>query len=277
MPNPTNDIEKAKQKAEDGLKSRIDEMGSAAYAILIQSIEEIFDISNGKIQADRNFIKKLNKLTITVLDLIQSEPKFTGPVSQFVQRLTNVSEAISAFQKDVNGIRVPAFETAKKIAIDEIVDKMLNNGLNQNFVQPLRDLIYQNVTNGQTLKEARLKIKEFINGNKDVTGKLKSYIEQTAQQSTTAYSGIIGTKLMEQFNYDGMLIVGSLIDTSSPQCRFAINDLHGTIKRTGWPKLRAIAEKHGLVKGTQFNDLPLNLLHWNCNHDFYPVILKKSA
>lgn len=277
MPDNGNDILKAKQKALDALNKRIGEMSSAAYQILLQAIETNFDIKGGSIIGGKDFIKQLNKLTVQVLDLIQSEPKFTGPVSQFVKRFNPISEAITDFQKDVNGIKVPAYEAAKNIIIDETLDKMLNNGLNQKFVQPLRDLIYQNVTGGLSLSDARTQIKEFISGGKDLSGKLGSYVEQTAQQAVDAYSGIINTKLLETFEYDGLLITGSLIDNSSPQCRFAIEELGGLITRENWPQVEKIAKKHGLIEGTTFDNLPLQKLHWNCRHSFFPKIIKKAA
>jgi len=278
MPDDGKNIDKAKQKAIDALNSRIDEMGKAAYTIMLQAIEDTFDFKAGKIEGGKNFIKQLNKLTIEVLDLLQSEPKFSGPVSQFVKRMPAISEAITDFQKATNGISVPAFETAKKIILDEIVDKMLNNGLNQHFVQPLRDLIYQNVTGGLSLSDARTQIKEFIQGGKDVSGKLGSYVEQTSQQAADSYSGAINTKLLETFDYDGLLITGSLIDNSSKQCRFAIEELGGKITRENWHKVKAIGEKQsGWIQNTTFDNLPTNRLHWNCRHSFYPFLTKKQT
>lgn len=270
------EIDKAKQKAIDFLKSKESQMEQSAYVILLETIEATFDFKAGKIQGGADFIKKLNRLTIKVLDLLQTEPKFSGPVSQFVKRMPPISEAITDFQKATNNIKVPGFEVSKKIIIDEVVDKMLNNGLNENFVQPLRQLLYQNVSGGLSLADAKIQIKEFIAGGKDLSGKLGSYIEQTAQQATDSYSGIINTKLLETFDYDGLLVTGSLIDNSSKQCRYVIEELGGKITRENWAKVKEIAGK-SLIDGTTFDNLPLNKLHWNCRHSFYPIILKKAA
>lgn len=278
MPDPGRDIEKAKQKAIDALNARINEMGAAAYDILLKAIEDTFDFKAGKIEVEKGFTEQLNKLTVDVLDLLQTTPKFNGPVSQFVKRMQPISDAITDFQKSTNNIKVPAFETAKNIVIDEILDKMLNNGLNQKFVIPLRNLIYQNATGGLSLRDARTQIKEFISGGKDVTGKLGQYLEQTAIQAVDSYSGAINTKILEQFDMDGLLITGSLIDNSSPQCKFAINELNGLITRENWPKVKAIGEKQsGWIEGTSFDNLPIQRLHWGCRHNFYPKILKKTA
>lgn len=278
MPNNGKDIEKAKQQAIDALNARIGDMDKEAYNILLKAIEREFDIKAGKIQGGKGFVNQLNKLSVGVLDLLQTEPKFTGPVSQFIKRMPAIAEEISAFQKSVNGITVPAFETAKKIVIDEIIDKMLNNGLNQKFVIPLRDLIYRNVTSGLSLSDARAQIKDFIQGGKDESGKLGQYIEQTAIQAADSYSGAINVKLLQTFDYDGLQVVGTLIDNSSPQCRFAKTDLHSIITRDNWAKVKAIGEKQsGWIPGTNFDNLPLNRLHWGCRHEFGPIIIKKTA
>lgn len=272
MASPS-DIDKAKKKALDSLQSRIDEMGAAAYSILLKAIEDQFDFKAGKIVADKNFIKQLNRLTVDVLDLLQKSPKFTGPVSGFLKRMPQISDAITNFQESTNDIKVPSFDVTKKIVIDEITDQMLNNGLNQNFVQPLRDLIYQNVSGGLSLADARIQIKELAK----TTGKLGQYVEQTAQQAVDAYSGAINQKLLQTFDYDALLMTGSLIDNSSPQCKYVVNELGGRIKESDWPKVKAIAEKNGLIEGTTFDNLPVNKLHWGCRHSFYPIIDKKKA
>lgn len=278
MPDQGKNISSAEEKALKAIESKLDEMGQTAYDIFLKALESTFDFRQGKIVVERNLVSQLNKLTSQVLDLLQKDPSFSGPVSQFVKRLPAISDAISSFQSDLNDIKVPSFDSVKKIIQDEIIDKMLANGLNQNFVQPIRDLIFQNATGGLSLADAKTAIKNYIQGGADVSGKLGRYMEQTAQQAVDSYSGAINKKLLETFDYDGLLITGSLIDNSSPQCRFAIEQLDGKITRENWPEVVAhVGKKFPLIEGTTFDNLPMNRLHWGCRHSFYPVIIKKSA
>jgi len=272
-----NEIDKAKEKAVKELSKHIDEMGSAAYAIMLKAIEDVFDIKGGKIVGNKDFIKQLNKLTVQVLDLLQTTPEFSGAISQFVKRMNPISEAITDFQKETNGIKVPDFEVQKKIVIDETIEQMLGNGLNQNFVQPLRDLIYQNVTGGLSLSDARTAIKDYIQGGKDVSGKLGRYIEQTAQQSVDSYSGMINKKILDTFKMDTLLMTGTLIDNSSPQCKFVYNELDKKLTKEKWPEFEKIAKKNGLIEGTTFETMPINLAHWGCRHGWYPIKTKTAA
>lgn len=271
-------IEQAKQEAVKALNSEINKMESSTYNIMLKVIDDTFDVKAGSIVEDKDFVDKLNQMTADVINLIQKAPEFKGPVSKFVKRMDNISDGISSFQQQVNGITVPAFETAKNTVIDETINQMLGNGLNQNFVQPLRNLIYQNVTSGLSLSQVKKQIKEFIDGGKDTTGKLHRYIDQTAQQAVDSYSGAINKKLLEIFNYNGLLITGSLIDTSSPQCRYAIKELNGKITRDNWSDVvDHVGVKYPLIPGTTFDNVPINRLHWGCRHSFYPIIIKEEV
>ena len=270
MTDYKKDIATAKQKAIDILNSRREEMNKASYEILLKAIQETFEFKEGTIQMGEDLINQLKKLTTDVINLINSEIRISGPVSRFVKRTTPT----------------PAFETSKKILIDEIIEKLITNGLNQHFIELLRDLIYQNVTNGLSLADAAEQIEEYIECNETVRreldqyteeGELDQFINEMAIQAVSSYSGMMNVKLMQKFNYDALLITGSLIDISSPQCIYAVKVLGGTIKRTDWPKLKEIAEKNGLIDNTTFDNLPFNKLHRGCRHGFSPIMLKKSS
>jgi len=272
--DPVKNIQSEQKKAVDVIKIYATRLGNEAFRIVMDLLEKEFDFKGGKFVADKTFIEKLNNVTIRLLEEIQKDPTFTSAISQFVKRLPPISDALGKFQKQINGVTIPNFDVAKKIVVDETIDQFLNNGLNQNFAQPLRDLIYQNVNSGLSLKEARESIKDYIKGGNDKSGKLGRYLEMTARQSVSAYTGALNTKILQEYKYDALLIAGTIIDNTSPQCNFAINDLKGTIKRSDWPELEKMAKKNGLMPNTNFDNLPTNLLHWNCRHDFYPIKLK---
>lgn len=269
-------IDEAKQAAIDALNAQLPNMESTSYDIILQIIDDTFDIKGGQIISDVDFVNKLNQLSANMLDLIQKAPEFKGPVSKFVKRMnTDVSGAIDRFQKEVNDITTPDFKNNKKVVIDEIIEQMLGNGLNAEFVQPIRDLIYQNVSSGLSLKQIKQQLKEYIASGKDKSGKLGRYLDQTAQQAADSYSGTINKKLLETFKYNALLMTGTLIDTSSPQCQFVIDELGGKLKRSDWPAVLAhTTDKQPMIAGTTFDNLPVNRFHWGCRHSFYPIILE---
>jgi hypothetical protein len=178
------------------------------------------------------------------------------------------------FQKSQNvNVKQARLGAVQELVVGELINRYSDNGLNPGFVQPLRELLFNNITGGLNKSEAMAQLRDFIESGKDTTGKLHRYLEQTAQQGVDSYTGAINTRIMQTFKIETYIMSGSLIDTSSPQCRFGIKKLNGIIDRKDWPKLKAIAEKNGLIEGTTFDNLPINKLHWGCRHEFTPVTL----
>ncbi len=260
-------IDKAKEQVAN---ISIDE--GALNSIVFDALETSFDITSGVIKVGVNFIRQLNVFVNTIAAALRIEPKFTGAVSEFVKRIPEVKDAIDQFQSS-QGINLPPENLAAKLIEEQFKEELLRRGLNKNFIQPLRDLIYRDaLSGGLTLKDAKASIRDYVGSGQDKSGKLHRYVQQTAQQAVDAYSGIVSMNLMEKFKYDGLLMTGSLIDTSTPQCRYAINQLGGIITRKDIPKLEKIGKNYGWIEGTNFDNLPVNQLHWGCRHSFYPFV-----
>jgi hypothetical protein len=210
---------------------------------------------------------------------------YNGAVTRYVKDLSALSDAIEGYQTAVSKIdwaRANIGPT-QKIVVNEIVKAYTDAGLNAEFVQPLRDLLYQNTLAGTSLKDAQKQIKEYVISGQDKSGKLKSYVTSTAQQAADSYTGAINKKLMDTFDYPYLIMSGSLIETSSPQCVEAIEGHKGVFGEKYFNEtLKPIAVKNGLMKNTTFQNLPFNKLHWGCRHEFTPAMvlpekLKKDA
>lgn len=261
-------IDEAKDNASE---IDIQQLETTAYPLIVDALESSFDFVRGAIVVGAAFIKQLNIFTNKIAAALRIEPKFIGAVSGVVKRIPQIKDAIDEFQK-TQGITTVKDNVASKLIEETLKEAILREGLNQHFIQPLRDLVHRDAMGGLTLKGAKELIKDYVKSGKDQSGKLKSYVQQTAQQAVDAYTGMVSMKLMQEFKYDGLLMTGSLIDTSAPQCVYAINELGGIITRADWPKLKKIAEKHGLIDNTTFDNLPVNQLHWGCRHSFYPFV-----
>ena len=103
---------------------------------------------------------------------------------------------------------------------------------------------------------------------------MKSYIKQVAIQGADAYTSIIDQKITDKYidKVTGFIMTGSLIDSSSPQCKYCVKELDRLIKKEDWNKVKKIAQENGLIENTEFKDLPTNKLHWGCRHTFTPKL-----
>ena len=255
----------------------IPEVENFAYQALLDWIDESLEIKNGSLVASEAMVSILNDFDSSFLKVMNNIKAYKGAVSSLVKDLPKMSSLMQEFQETVNGINWAEANVGptQKLVVNEIMKAYTDNGLNAEFVQPLRDLMYQNIVAGTSVKEAKEQLKDYVKGGNNKSGKLHRYLTQTSQQAVDGYTGAINKKLMETFHYPYVQMSGSLIATSAPQCVKGINTYDGLIDRETWEKvLKPLAEKNGLIKGTTFENLDFNKFHWGCRHEFTPTMTK---
>lgn len=274
-----NRIYKAKQKAENGFIGDIGRSLPFFRDLVFEWMDDTLATKGGLFELGPDVITALNEFSAEMTGRFSKVKPYQSSVSQLLKDLKPISEEIIEAQKELNGIDPKKLKVSdsQQMVVDQIIDAYTENGLNAKFTQPLRDLLYQNISTGSRVQDAKAAIGKYIMGNKDQNGKFARYLEQTAQQAVDSYSGITNKKILETFDYDHVLMSGSLIESSSKQCVYAIEELHGVISREDFEKkLVPIADGNGLIAGTTFDNLPFNKLHWGCRHEFVPIILKEG-
>lgn len=267
-------IEALKKKTERSVIGQLPAIERQAYDLLLDWIDDNLDTRNGSFVPNDRAVVALNNFSDVYTEILTELGDYKGSVGRYLKNFKDLKTTIEDFHKSQGmNMKRANLGSVQEIVINEIINQYSENGLNSNFVQPLRQLLYENVVNGLSKKEALGKVKEYIQGGKDASGKLHRYLEQTAQHGVDSYEGAINTRIMKTFDLETLIMSGSLIDTSSPQCKYAVNTLDAIIDRKDWPKLKSIAEKNGLIEGTTFDNLPFNKLHWGCRHSFTPAVL----
>lgn len=270
-------LEELKRQAEQSILSQLPSIEKAAYQEAVDFFDKNLDTKGGRLVPDEAALLALNKFTDDYLGAFTSNVKYTGPVGSFLKNFKEIGQLMLDFQKS-NGIDLKKANIGptQEIVVAEVINQYSENGLNPGFVQPLRQIMFNNIAGGVNKMDALAQLKDYIASGKDQTGKLGRYLTQTAQQGVDSYTGAINTRIMQTFQIDTMIMSGSLIKTSSPQCRYAIEQLGGIIDRDAWPELKKLAEENGLIEGTTFENLPINKLHWGCRHEFTPAVLSSS-
>lgn len=270
-------LEELKRRAERSIVGQMPSIEKIAYQLMADYVDGKLDTKDGKIVPNAAALAALNNFADQYMGAFTESQQYKGAVGGYLKNFKSLSDLMIEFQQsqkvDVKQARLGAVQ---EIVVAEIIDRYTENGLNKGFVQPLREILYNNITGGLSKADAMAQLRDYIESGKDQTGKLGRYLEQTAQQGVDSYTGAINTRIMQTFKVETYIMSGSLIATSSPQCRYAIEKLGGIIDRKDWPKLKAIAEKDGLIEGTTFDNLPINKLHWGCRHEFTPVVLTQA-
>ncbi len=272
-------IAKLKAAGENRIIAVIPDVENFAYKALLDFIDSTLEVKNGSLVASKETIAILNQFDAGYLKVLGQMKLFNGAVSKFLKQLPAITDVIKDYQVNTNNIKWSEADVSasQKMVVNEIINAYSENGLNTNFVQPLRNLLYQNIAAGTNLKQAKETLRDYVKGTPDKDSKLSRYITQTAQQAVDGYAGMINKKLMATFTYPFVIMSGSLISTSAPQCMYGINKLDGVISREDFEKeIKPVAEDNGLIPGTEFDNLDFNKFHYGCRHDFTPAMINPN-
>lgn len=267
-------IAELKKRTERSIVGQLPSLEKQVNQLLLDWIDDNLDIKNGEFVPNQRAVTAIDNFSDVFTEMITELADYKGSVGKYLKNFKSMKTLIEDFNKSQGlDVKRANLGSVQEIVINEIVNQYSENGLNEKFVQPLRQVLFENVVNGLNKKQAMTQIRDFIQGGQDASGKLHRYLEQTAQQGVDSYEGAINTRIMKTFDIETLIMSGSLIDSSSPQCQYGIKELDGIIDREDWPKLKSIAEKNGLIEGTTFDNLPFNKLHWGCRHSFTPAVL----
>jgi hypothetical protein len=271
------ELARRKLNADNSFVADMGAIEGQAYDILDVWIDNTLEIKNGYFIGNAETTSLLNQFSDEYVRSLMQIGEYKGSVTSYLKDLDSTAGLMKEFQTSQGfDLSKANIGEAQNLVVNEIIDAYTENGLNAHFVQPLRDLLYQNVAGSTRVQDAKAYLKSYVKGGNDKSGKLDRYITQTAQQGVDSYTGAINTKLMSAFNYNGLIISGSLIKTSSPQCRFAVDTYpNGEFTKKQFDnEIKPIALLNGLISGTTFKNLPFNKLHHGCRHEFTPVMIK---
>lgn len=270
-------LDELRRQQQRAVIEQVPSLERLAYQLVVDFVDNNVDVRNGRLVYDETVLVALNDFVDRYLGAFTTSQAYTGAVGQYLKSFKDVGQLMQRFQATQGlDLKKADLGAVQEVVVNEIVNRYSENGLNPGFVQPMREILFNNVTGGMNKTEALAHLQEYIAGGKDTSGKLHRYLEQTAQQGADSYTGAINTRIMQTFQISTMVMSGSLIETSSPQCRYGIKELGGLIDRADWPDLKKLAEDNGLIAGTTFDNLSFNRLHWGCRHEFTPAVLSEQ-
>lgn len=247
------------------------------------------------------FVKIINGVVDNSIDVVGGVPIQTettiGIAKKSIQKFTQtkaykdslmkftyntektITNRIDKYGKEKMYVTRKEINKPLNLAINEYLSTMEEFGLNTNFNQPIRKLILDSIRLKLPLSELNKRIDELIKGKGDKIGLFNRYAKQNAQTAASAYSSIIDQKTTDKYeeNITGFLVVGTDIDTSTPQCRKCVELGRRISIETMKKVIIPIAMDNGF-DGTP-NDvykLPTIKLHHGCRREFIPLLTNNN-
>jgi hypothetical protein len=211
-------------------------------------------------------------VTDGIRDFTQSD-QYQQSIARFLSSVGDLgSDRIGIYKKDGASINPSDVNSAQKLVINEYLDSMNESGLNARYNQLLRNQIYNNIRQGASQSQIAADLRTNIVGKANAPSNLERYVTNISQTAADAYNSVIDKEVYQQFGsrVAGYRIVGSLIDTSSPQCRSFVEDYNREISIKDIDKFIIFAKENGADKKLTKENLPVLRLHVGCRHSFTP-------
>jgi hypothetical protein len=153
---------------------------------------------------------------------------------------------------------------------------LTGSGVNANFVEPVRQGLFQNIAAGTTKSDLEQYLTNYILGNPNVDGLYSRYVKQVSRDALNQFDGQVNSRIAEEFDLDAFRYVGSLIDDSRSQC-------------IRWVKKRILQKSEldseiawsfnngsGMIAGTNSENFAVFRGGYNCRHSAIPFKLTPS-
>lgn len=266
-------LQALKDATERGLLARRKALENEILQAAFDFLDDNLDTEGGQIILPGTGNRVLNRFTAQMQRQLGSGPALERLVTQYINGVKRSDDLIFSYHEDANGItpRRMKLKNLRDMIFGEIADEFETAGLQQYIIQPMRNTLYQGINAGYSMAELKRALRLQIRGSAARKGATERYLTNINRKGIDAYIGGVNRQLMREYGFNAMIMAGSLIKTSSPQCRYGINELDGIIRRRDWPKLKRRAINNGLIDGTNFDNLPFNKLHWGCRHEFTPT------
>lgn len=287
-------------RIDDAIASFVERIPGAQHDMLASIDEELgrLDLRNGKIKTTANNLRIITSVKNKLLRVILTD-EYKTQVKEFIKAFRDITTLHNEYWRSIERSFKPSsiLKQIRTIAIDDTITKLLDSGITANVVQPVSDILTQNITQGGSMRDLKAILTESLTNTK-TPGTLQRYATQIVTDSINQYSRNYTQIVTSDLGLEWYSYRNSLIKTSRPFCIAMVerryfhaseipallraDNLYYTDQKTGKKTKVPINKKtnlpDGMYPGTNVSNFITLLGGYNCGHQVGPVseLLVKS-
>ena len=199
------------------------------YKTLLEQVD-LLKLDNGNLDPTQDLAKRFAIIQKKMEGIIQSN--FTKDLKPYFSSYNDVESQVVSLHKSYNEIEVDVKKlTPQKQAIYTQANYYLTEGLADNYIQPAKFLMMQQVTAGVDINQMRTALKQWDEGTLPAgktasdshAPRLQAYSTQIARDTLYSYQGAIQDVIKDEYGLTKFIYSGGLLKDSRPLCRHLIN------------------------------------------------------
>ena len=163
------------------------------------------------------------------------------------------------------------YEEVKKLTIAATKKSLLESGINQFVIDPINDLLTQNVTSGGMFADLVEQMRIAILGDKERLGKLERYASQITRDSLNQYSRNYQQSITSDLGFEWFYYSGQLVRDSRSYCV----EREGKFYHEKEVENSASLQWSGKIPGTNSSSIFVYCGGYFCGHSYLPVLISQ--
>lgn len=240
-------------------------------------------VKDGRILNNIENLKLIGNLKNKLQGIIISAD-YQKNVQQFIDNYQALSDLHNEYFRQFNKKFSPA-ETLKiirELAVETTINDLLGQGMRAEVINPVIDIINQNITTGGSYFDFQEQIRNHIISDKQGDGSLERYTKQITTDAINQYSAQYNQAIAADLKFNWGRYVGSNITTSRQFCILLTakdyvhrSELHDIIKGEIDGQKCKLSKTTGLPLGmipdTTVDNFKIRRGGYNCRHQFFWV------
>ena len=265
-------------KADQNLFQNFDDIEKKIFNEVKKQINK-FNTEGGKISFDDKNVDLVNEIDGIIAKAIKNSD-YPKNVNDFLRSFETIKEFNTDIHKNVNDLSDKELNDLinpiQKQTVENTLQGLTGSGVNTNFIEPVRQGIYQNIVAGSSITDLEKYLTNYIISNAEKLGQFKKYAGQISRDALNQFDGQVNSRIAEDFGLDAFEYVGSLIEDSRPQCRRWV--AKGTLLKSDLENEISWANNNGtgMIPGTNSENFAIYRGGYNCRHSAIPFKLTKS-
>jgi hypothetical protein len=249
--------------------AEVERLQGIVYNRIAVSLKELELDADGYILQNANNRRILYNAENLIDDLLPGED-LTHTVSNSLVAIPQIETLNETYFYGVSKSFNPNRNFLKALqgqTIERIEATMLQDGLTAAIKLPLKDILVQNVNTGGSFSGMLQQVRNFIQGDEDLDGRLLSYSRGILRDTLFTYSRSYQQAVTADLKLEYYMYSGGIIDKTRPFCAERSGNFYHESEIKKWADL----DWQGKRAGTTESSIFIYCGGYNCAHSLVPV------
>lgn len=273
--------EKRLESVPDKLATRTESVQKKILKELISELDSL-ERENGRIKMTNKNMNTINKIAAYITDFIFEQTEYQAALIAFSKEF-NIQAGLTqdffiALQGDFKDKEI--YRNNIKLSQKQSIELLAKAGVNQIFINPMKDILQASITSGATYADAIEALTIFVIGNKNKEGTLLSHVKQVAYDGFAFSDRQYVKMISKDLEYEFYQYFGGLVRDSRCFCIQRSNGIFHEKEIEYWGETPSLWDKKpgcdkggGRIPSTNASTIWTYAGGYHCLHQIIPVLL----